>query len=96
MYIILHKSIFGTKLVVIENKRRLLVFLNWPTSQFSLLCIRAGMSAQERSAVEAQSDDPNSDVQILVVTFSTCTVGFNLHYLTYFFIFYFLFLMMSR
>jgi superfamily II DNA/RNA helicase len=80
------------KQVVIEESRRLIVFLCWPTPQFDVegflkclgfrvLCVRAGMSAQERAGIEREFNDPKSDVEILVVTYSTCSFGLNLHHM---------------
>ena len=77
--------------VVIKLKERLIVFTDWPTSEFDVesflkvlefkvLVLRAGMSTQERSAIAAEFNNPDSNVEILLVTYATCSLGLNLHY----------------
>ncbi|WEW60075.1 hypothetical protein PRK78_005559 [Emydomyces testavorans] len=76
--------------VVIQRKRRLLVFTAYTTCQFlvegyvkllalEVLSLRAGMSMTDRDSVVAKFNNPESGVQILIATYSTCSVGLNLH-----------------
>jgi hypothetical protein len=76
--------------VVLRNKRKLLIFCQYPMVQFcvenffKVLCfktlgLRAGMSLGERAHTAARFNDPADDGQILVVTYATCSVGLNLH-----------------
>ena len=77
--------------VVLKEKRRLLVFNAYPTTQFlteqflrvlglRVSVLRASMSTQERSLVASQFNDPTADVDVLVVTYPTCSLGLNLHH----------------
>ena len=47
---------------------------------FRVLILRAGMTEQERSAVEAEFNDENSEAQILVIIYVTYAVNLNLHH----------------
>ena len=79
------------KEIVIRQAERMIILTSYPTPEFhveSLLntlgieyvTLRAGMLAEERTAVAADFSDPKSTTKILVSTYATCSVGLNLHH----------------
>lgn len=46
---------------------------------FNVAALWTGMTTQERSDVASQFNDPSSNLQVLVVTYRTCSLGLNLH-----------------
>ena len=78
--------------IVIQKKFHLLVFVTYSTSQFQteafiktlkfkILMLRVSMSTQKRSAVKTEFADLKSDVKILLVTYSICSLELNLHHM---------------
>lgn len=76
--------------VVLERNSRLLVFNAYPTTQylaeqflkvlgFRVKVLRAGMTADRISSVAAEFNDKNASVDVLVITYATCSFGLNLH-----------------
>lgn len=75
---------------VIDQKRRLLIFAEWPMTQWHLemflmnlgfhtLSLQSKHTDEEKIIIVNKFNDPKSNIDILVTTYRTCIVSINLH-----------------
>ena len=75
---------------VIAEKRRILIFAEWPmvswhcemflqALQFNVLSLRSAHSEDEKTRIITKFNDPAAKVDILITTYRCCSVGVNLH-----------------